>query len=266
MSIWTYAQQARDIEHFVHSGNECFFCHDTMIELRHERVEYINTFSSARVFGCARCGWWRADEFAETKMFRRIGYTVKNTVKGAAGSLLELDLSDHTAPIQAIRDHLMIRPKSLGTVHCDRFEKVVADVYKDLGFHSIATASSGDDGIDVILENGGVRIGIQVKRYKDKVQVEEIRSLAGALVLNDMTQGIFLTTSNFTTGAPRTVREYERRGFQIELVNGERFLQQLEIAQRAMYRNREDFDEEEILKQMVVIDQSTTWEDLEQQT
>jgi restriction system protein len=184
-------------------------------------------------------------------------------LKRAAGTLLKFDISDQSAPIQAIRDHLMIHRKALGNIHHDRFEKVVADVYKDLGYHSVATASSGDDGIDVVLEKEGTRIGIQVKRYKNKVQVKELRELAGALMFDGMTKGIFITTSDFTTGAPRTVSTFQRRGFQIELINGEHFLNQLEIAQRAMYKNREEFDETEILKHLVEIESSTTWEDAE---
>ena len=92
------------------------------------------------------------------------------------------------------------------------------------------------------------------------MQVKELRELAGALVLDGMTQGIFVTTSDFTTGAPRTVSMFRRRGLEIELVNGERFLQQLEIAQRAMYKNREEFDSEVILKRFVVVEDSANWE------
>jgi HJR/Mrr/RecB family endonuclease len=262
MSIWTYAQQTREIEIMKHNGNECFFCHATMIELLYIGETFVNNgFSSTRIFGCPNCGWWDAYELVERRMYRGHGYTVRNNLKCAAGSLLKLDISDKTAPIQAIRDHLMIHRKALVNVHPDRLEKVVADVYKDLGYHSIATASSGDDGIDVILDKGGIRIGVQVKRYKNKVQIKELRELAGALVFDGMTKGVFVTTSDFTTGAPRTVQGFQRRGIQIELINGGQFLTQLEIAQRAMYKNREEFDEAAILNHLVEIRSSTTWED-----
>jgi restriction system protein len=262
MSIWTYAQQASELENLTFEGEECFFCRATMVELKYAREEFPNDgFSSARIFGCPQCGWWHAYEFVKRRMYRRLGYTENNSWKRAAGSLLELDVSDQSAPIQAIRDHLMVHRKELGKVHYDRLEKVVADVYKDLGYHSIATASSGDDGIDVILTKDGRRIGVQVKQYKNKVQVEKLRSLAGALLLNGMTSGIFVTTSDYTTGAPRTVSEYSRKGYQIELINGEQFLSQLEIAQRAMYKNREEFNEAEILKHLIEIRTTTDWDD-----
>ena len=262
MSIWTYAQQTREIEIMKHNGNECFFCHAIMLELRHIGQTFVNDgFSSARIFGCPNCGWWNAYELVEHRMYRRVGYTVRRSLKRAAGCLVELDVSDRTAAVQAIRDHLAIHRKALSRVHPDRLEKVVADVYKDLGYHSVATASSGDDGIDVILDKGGIRIGVQVKRYKNKVQLKELRELAGALVLDGMTKGVFVTTSDFTSGAPRTVQGFQQHGIQIELINGERLLSQLEIAQRAMYRSREEFEEAAILRHLVEIDSSTTWED-----
>lgn len=264
MSIWTYAQQTNEIEILKYNGEKCFFCHSIMIELKYVGKTFVNDgFSFTRIFGCSNCGWWRAYEIENRRMYRGLGYTVRDTLKSAAGSLLKFDVSDKSAPIQAIRDHLMIYPKAMGNVHYDQLEKVVADVFKDLGYYSIATASSGDDGIDVILEKGGTQIGVQVKRYKNKVQIKEIRELAGALMFDGITKGIFITTSDFTTGAPRTVKGFRRRGYEIELINGKQFLEQLEIAQRAMYKNREEFNEAQILEHLVVVDLSTSWEDFE---
>ena len=102
----------------------------------------------------------------ERRSHRPAGYFARTVYSCVAGSLLQFDVSDQFAPIGAIRDQLMVDRESLRKVHHDRFEKVVAEVYKDLGYDSIATASSGDDGIDVILAKGETHIGIQVKRYQ----------------------------------------------------------------------------------------------------
>lgn len=82
MSIWTYAQQTKDIEILKHNGEECFFCHATMIELRYIGETFVNEgFSSTRIFGCPSCGWWRAYELVERRMYRRLGFTVQNTIE-----------------------------------------------------------------------------------------------------------------------------------------------------------------------------------------
>lgn len=47
----------------------------------------------------------------------------------------------------------------------------------------------------VILDGKGNKtIGVQVKRYKNSIRVSQIREFAGALIENDMTKGIFITT------------------------------------------------------------------------
>ena len=261
MTIWTYRDHAPGGSAPLGWDGPCFFCRGAMAELHSARRDGVNdSWARAEVFGCPRCGWWRASDYSVTRMYRGRGYAVRSERRAAAGSLLELDVSDQATPIQAIRDTLMIAPHKLGVVHHNQFEQVVADVYRDLGYEARATAQSGDDGIDVILERGGVRIGIQVKRYRNAIQVEQIRALAGALVLNGMTRGVFVTTSSFTTGAPRTVAGYARAGYRIDLIDGTRFLEQLEMAQREMYRDREELIASIASDDLVTIDISHDWE------
>ncbi|MGO7919429.1 restriction endonuclease [Rhizobium ruizarguesonis] len=113
------------------------------------------------------------------------------------------------------------------------FEQVVESVFKDLGYITRATGRSGDKGIDVILyAPDGKEIGVQVKRYKNTIQVDQIRELAGSLVLNGITRGIFVTTSGFTAGGPPTAGLYGLKGYPIELIDAQGFLAKLEIAQQ----------------------------------
>ena len=115
-------------------------------------------------------------------------------------------------------------------------------MYADLGFNTRVTSRSADGGIDVILDgpNGEV-IGVQVKRYKGSISVDQIRGLAGALLLAGVTRGIFVTTSSFQSGAKTAVETYERlRGMPIELVDAERFFGALGLAQRTRYRSAND--------------------------
>ena len=112
------------------------------------------------------------------------------------------------------------------------FEKVVASIFKDHGYLARVTAYSGDGGIDVILEGkDGDLIGVQVKRYKNKISVAQIRELTGALVLNGITKGIFVTTSEFQSGVYSIAKQSTERGYPIELIDATSFLQELKIAQ-----------------------------------
>jgi restriction system protein len=154
---------------------------------------------------------------------------------GAAASLRELDISDISSPIEDIRSYLAAKYERRFTVHPRLFEETVASVFGNLGYKAEVTAYSSDGGIDVILKRAGETIGIQVKRYKDRIKVEQIRSLAGALLLNGLTCGIFLTTSAFRRGANVTTAKYAARGYKLHLLDAPRFYDALKIAQRKMY-------------------------------
>jgi hypothetical protein len=114
-----------------------------------------------------------------------------------------------------------------------RFEQTVASVYRSLGYLARVTGHSGDGGIDVVLEGpDGILVGVQVKRYRDRIEVEQIRSLAGALLLRGLTGGVFVTTSTFRSGATKAARLAASRGYPIELVDSAKFFDALKIAQR----------------------------------
>ena|SRR6266404_5623210 len=87
--------------------------------------------------------------------------------------------------------------------------------------------------------------GFKVKRYKNSIQVDQIRELAGALVLGGMTRGVFVTTSDFQSGAASTADRLAARGLPIQLINASEFLQVLGVAQRAMFEFRDEVGPEQ---------------------
>jgi restriction system protein len=178
---------------------------------------------------CDICGWWLA--FEET--LQRTGDTVTVRSYAGAGTIKILDLKSLAIPIEEVRAYLAGRYEERHEMNPTLFERTVASVFKDLGYHTRATGCSGDGGVDVILQDSaGSEIGVQVKRYRGTIQVDQIRELTGALVLKGLTKGIFVTTSRFTTGAPAVAALSALRGHPIELIDADQFLEQLEIAQR----------------------------------
>ncbi|MER8942889.1 restriction endonuclease [Mesorhizobium sp. M0915] len=245
MSIWQYGEAARDLEAVW--SKVCPFCssaldrvfqepYDTRklfravpLKLRSPFWVSNNSDGTRQVERCSNCGWWKASEFKNHEGIHP--QFDRRFIMGAVGSLRELDLSDQTTPLQQVRDYLAARYEARFEVHPRLFEETVASVFRSLGFDAVVTAYSGDDGIDTILEKDGRQIGVQVKRYKDRIAVEQIRSLAGALVLGGMTQGIFVTTSSYQSGAVSTAARYETIGYRIHLVDAGRFYDALSLAQ-----------------------------------
>ncbi|MBN1425886.1 restriction endonuclease [Candidatus Fermentibacteria bacterium] len=218
---------------------------------------------------CTACGWWKAasiyldadvteeaysrvledppdpdDKLSLSSIRSRKGTLIDNSditeargiryTFGAIGSLREFDLADVEAPIREVRSYLTARYHSRFTVHPRLFEETVASVFKSLGFEVLVTGYGNDGGIDVILScPGGTAVGVQVKRTKNAIKVEQIRSLAGALLVAGITTGVFVTTSCFQRGCCATASLAAIRGKPIHLIDARRFYQALKIAQRS---------------------------------
>lgn len=249
MTIWTYGDSTTEELRHLFAPNICVFCKSNLSLLRDEEefldtggTVYIRRMTTRRkVEVCQSCGWWRVeDHITETCSqpgIRLVGpYTC-----GAVGSLKQLALHDISTPIDEVRSYLLGKRESRFELHPRLFEQTVASVFGDLGFAVNVTAYSGDGGIDVILEKSGEQIGVQEKRYKGKVGVEQIRELVDALVLRDARTGIFVTTSGFTRGSQKTADQYAVHGYALELIDGESFLHALSIAQRPMYSSYGEF-------------------------
>ncbi|MBC8065302.1 MAG: restriction endonuclease [Chlorobia bacterium] len=137
-----------------------------------------------------------------------------------------MSLTDINAPLEEVRSYLTARYDQRFEVHPKLFEEVVASVFRDLGYRARATAYTGDDGIDVVMaldDSSDETTGVQVKRYRDAISVEQLRSLAGALLIGGHTKGVFITTSTFQSGAERTAQISKDRGYEIQLLDAPGF-------------------------------------------
>jgi restriction system protein len=145
-----------------------------------------------------------------------------------------LDLSDISAPVAEVHNYLLARYSDRFTVHPRKYEELVGSVFSGLGYKVRLTSFSKDDGVDIFVLDGTTdTIGIQVKRYQNKIEAEQIRAFAGALTLNGLTQGVFVTTSSYRHGARQTAQRYRTLGMAIELWDAPMFYDRLRIVQRS---------------------------------
>lgn len=108
-------------------------------------------------------------------------------------------------------------------IHPTFFENLVINLLEKMGYGTgEVLGGSRDDGIDGIITDDDrlelYRIYVQAKRWKKKVGKPDIQQFAGALLEQDATMGIFVTTSVFTGPA---IQYGERRDSpRIVLVDG----------------------------------------------
>ena len=257
MPMWEYADISRDpesvpkprwVDNRYPSVDNCRYCKAQLEYISHERspADLVNG-----IFICPVCGWWV--RLYQDLEYRPLAYELK--VFGAAASLRELDLTDIRTPVAEVTDYLSARYEARFDVHPRLWEETVASVLGSLGYKPRVTGHAPDDGIDIILDGTSDTIGVQVKRYKNAIEVEQIRSLAGALLLGGMTKGMFITTSKFQSGCSKTVEKYQQRGYTIELYDAARFYEALRIAQTTLDRwKREHRDLEIPVERFVLLD------------
>lgn len=115
-------------------------------------------------------------------------------------------------------------------VETDQFERLVLQLLRAMGYGALGqlehSGRSGDGGIDGVISQDALgidRIYLQAKRYKaaNVVQAGDIRDFLGALMGNHGDRGVFITASNFSSGARETVRNVPAR---VVLVDGEKLV------------------------------------------
>ena len=231
----------------------CPFCRLQLTDLRNTEtnIDTMDAYAGGhlvlRVAICLRCGWHSAVELKKEWASGLITYTLR----GISASLQELDVADVAVPVEAVKQYLLPRYDERFDVHPRVFERVVASVFRDLGYHTVVTGYTHDGGIDIILEKNGQRIGVQVKRYRGKITVDPIRSLTGALVVHGLTRGVFVTTSEFTRDASALRRKLALRGYRVHFVDAGRFYAALGIASRRW--RREDFDVDSLVRRLTLL-------------
>lgn len=234
MTIWRYGDISRD---GVWAA-DCLFCKSslkTVFMERHDTRPIFKTNLSNHTNGlrklqrCELCGWWKATDHSEHETTRPL--ETRHSVMGAAGSLKELDLQDIAAPLDAVRQYLLAKFEAGKDMHPRLFELTVGSVFRSLKYDVVITAYSGDGGIDAVLEKDGKQFGVQVKRYRNSINVEQIRAFVGSLLLKGITEGVFVTTSCFQAGAGPTVEEAAVRGYKVALMDAAKLYDTLKIAQ-----------------------------------
>lgn len=278
MPLWEYSDSARATTIEAVSSDSCLFCSTGLCVLHSEShksgsgpesrkpsfsfrcdlrdIESGGPWSNETktvVKRCPCCGWWLTRTCENAKHMDHGFEVTTHQVRGAAGCLKALDLTNIQTPLDEVRDFLMASYDARFSIHPRKLEEVVASVFRDLGYDVCLTNYSGDDGIDVILARNNESVGVQVKRYKARIEASQIRELAGSLELGNMTRGIYVTTSTFRSGATHTAARFAMQGRLIELLDADQFYAVLGIAQQRVHDRRDTSVVEEYIRRSVVL-------------
>lgn len=177
---------------------------------------------------CYGCGWWVV---VKRSLLCSKSSQMWEMIYGTCGSLRNLDLADISVPVNEIRAYLTAKYNDRFIVHPRKFEEVVASAFRGLGYETELTAYSNDGGIDVIMYGpDGKKIGVQVKRHRGKISVEQIRSFLGALIVNGCVKGYFVTSSSYQSGAHDLADQCGKYYRPIGLIEASEFFKILQVS------------------------------------
>ena len=189
-------------------------------------------YCDTQIAQCLTCGWWKI-----TEEYNTVNDNMWQIFFEVAGSVKNLNINDLSTPIDEIRSHLVRKYSDRFRVNPRLFENTVVSVFRDLGYDSVCTAYSNDGGIDAVLSGKEEPIAIQVKRTKNSIKIEQIRSFLGALIINKFTKGMYVSAANYQSGCNKIANNYN-----IELINGDKFFDVLKEAQIIKHTQYCDID------------------------
>ena len=215
----------------------CGYCRRPTVLLG-ERSRFAE-WHSERIVICANCGWWCALKKSSTASDS--GGVMDNYYL-ARGLLKAMDVSNISAPLEELQAYLVAKYSARFDLHPKRLEDIVGSVFSAHGYQVRATSYSGDEGIDLFVLDGESNdaVGVQVKRYRNKIKAEQIRAFTGALMLARLTRGIFVTTSSFQRGAEKATEKLGTLEYHVDLWDAETFYDRLSIARAPSYIWLED--------------------------
>ena len=81
------------------------------------------------------------------------------------------------------------------------FEHWVAAKLKAAGWTASVTQASGDDGVDVIAEQGGLRVAVQCKRFKGSVGNKAVQEVYSGMKHMQLERAVVISTGKYTKAA-----------------------------------------------------------------
>lgn len=176
---------------------------------------------------CAACGWWCIVQGIHYETCRPF-----ITFNWAAGCLRNEQASLSAIAVKEMRQALCACYERRWSIEPRQMEDIVASVFKSSGCQTRISKQSHDGGIDVFgIDQAGSPFGVQVKRHQNKIRIEEIRSFLGALLLHGIAQGVFVTTSTFTSGASRLQQQARFAGIRLECIDAQHLFEMIKAAQ-----------------------------------
>lgn len=221
----------------IGAGGFCAWCGSSIITeyeskmfpFSHSAVP--NVTEGQRLSQCLVCGWYYR---TRTAYSHQVHINFQNTSEISALKYFEIT-DEENLSLCELATYLKNHFSDVYTISPRRFEALVEDIFKTLGYRTELTQQTRDKGADIIILNSskGKQAIVEVKRYaqKHKIGVQLIRHLIGCQYLHQVDKSYLVTSSSFTSEANKTAELFKEisDGLEMELWDSARILDALKL-------------------------------------
>jgi hypothetical protein len=180
-------------------------------------IGYPNVTENQDLTQCTVCGWYLLNR---GKYSHQVHINYERTLEIAV--LKEYHINDEdNITLSELGTYLKHNFSDVYTIGWRRFEELVEDMFKNLGYRTELTQKTCDDGVDIIILNsdGNKQAIIEVKKYakEKKVGVELVRQLIGSQYLHGVDKSYLVTSSSFTKAALDAYKKFNATGDRLEM-------------------------------------------------
>jgi hypothetical protein len=197
-------------------------------EILRRKPHEVVALQRKHLFTCSTCGWWHSNERATLYPLNLPSRSPYNYCP----AIENIDIRSSQVAVDDLIFHLTRRWEDRKRISASSAESLVASLLREHlkcdVISSTANTTTPDRGIDlhVCHDNGEIIAAVQVKRRINR-QVEgvaEVRNFVGALAIENIAKGIFVTTATHYTREATLVAEKLKSStcsrLQLDLVNG----------------------------------------------
>jgi hypothetical protein len=207
-------------ERLAPSRDRCRHCAERTVA----RSLLAATYISDAIY-CGFCGWFRVDHDFETRRIRDRHQT-ESILRALSVDSAELCLDE-------LKRAIVARPDLIDSVHHRRFEEIIADAFRNVGYSVELTRPTKDGGRDLVVlrHDDDHEAIVEIKRYRGKVGVDLVRQLRGVQLRDGVAHAILVAARGFTAdahaeaGHPRPAE----LGFTMSLVDALDLLRSLDL-------------------------------------
>jgi len=107
---------------------------------------------------------------------------------------------------EAIHRRPMLQAADIEVMGPIAFEHHCAAVLKTQGWSCKITRASGDFGVDIVAEHSGSRVVIQVKKWREPVNLSAVQEAAAGVAMYRATHGAVVSVSGYRPSARKLAK------------------------------------------------------------